>query len=287
MIPSKNAVQWHLPVVVFLWAALTPVAAKGPKMEPEELVTLHLAALGSPESRSVVQSRSAQGRGRMEVLVGGSGFLEGPFVFASRGDKLLFSIQFNHPSYAAEQVSFDGEKCYVGYIKPGVRSQLGQFLFQYDELVKEGLLGGVLSTAWPLLDLKARKPKLNYGGLKKVSGQELLELRYRMRKGGGNLNIRLYFDPESFRHIATTYKLTMTAPMGRTDRESPSQRETRFTLEEWFSDFRPTGDLDLPMHWTVRLTLDTGRGSFLGKWDMTYPQIAHNPSIDPQLFVLH
>lgn len=85
-----------------------------------------------------------------------------------------------------------------------------------------------------------------------------------MRKGGGDLNIRLYFDPKSFRHTATTYKLTMAAPTGRT-----------------------TDDLELPTHWTVRLTLETGHGNFLGKWDMTFQQIAHNPSIDPQIFVLH
>ena len=286
MIPSKISVYWRLPAVVLLLAMLTPVAAKGPKMKPEELVARHLEALGPPESRSVVQSRGAQGTGRMKLLAGGSGLLEGPAVFASQGRKVLFSIQFNDINYAAEQISFDDEKVYVGDIEPGVRSQLGQFLYQYDEIVKEGLFGGVLSTAWPLLDLEGRNPKLDYRELKKVNGQELLELRYRMRKGG-DLNIRLYFDPESFRHTATTYKLTIAAPMGRTPLESARQSETRFRLEEWFSDFRSTDDLDLPTQWTVRLTLETGRGSFLAKWDMTFPQITHNPSIDPQIFVLH
>ena len=75
--------------------------------------------------------------------------------------------------------------------------------------------------------------------------------------------------------------------MGRTARESARQSETRFTLEEWFSDFRSTDDLDLPTRWTVRLTLETGRGNFLGKWNMTFQQIAHNLSIDPQIFALH
>ena len=287
MIPSKISVYGRLPAVVFLLAMLSPLAAKGPKMEPEELVTRHLAALGPPEARSVVQSRGAQGKGRLEVLSGGSGFLEGPVVLASQGRKLLFSLRFNHTNYTAEQVSFDGEQVYVGNIEPGVRSQLGQILYQYDELVKEGLFGGVLSTAWPLLDLEGRNPKLDYRELRKIDGQELLELRYRIRKGGGDFNIRLYFDPESFRHRATTYKLTIAAPMGRTTEESARQSETRLTLTEWFSDFRPTDDLDLPTQWTVRLTVETGRGNFMGKWDMTFPQITHNPSIDPRIFALH
>ena len=87
--------------------------------------------------------------------------------------------------------------------------------------------------------------------------------------------------------MATTYKLTLSAPMGRTSEESARQSETRFALEEWFSDFRPIDDLDLPTQWTVRLTVATGYENFMGKWDMTFPQIAHNPSIDPQIFVLH
>jgi len=287
MIPKKISAYWRLPAIVLLLAMLTPVAAKGPKMEPEELVALHLAALGSPESRSVVQSRGARGTARMEVLMGGSGFLEGPAIFASQGRKLLLSMQFNHPNYTAEQVSCDDEQVYVGNIQPGVRSQLGQFLYQYDDLVEEGLFGGVLSTAWPLLDLEGRNPKLDYRELKKVSGRELLELRYRIRKGGGDVNIRLYFDPETFRHMATIYKLRLAAPMGRTSEESARQSDTRYTLEEWFSDFRSLDDLDLPAQWTIRLTVETGFGNFMGKWDMTFPQIAHNPSIDPQIFVLY
>ena len=101
------------------------------------------------------------------------------------------------------------------------------------------------------------------------------------------MNIRLYFDPESFRHMATTYKLTIAAPMGRTSEESARQSETRLTLEEWFNDFRPVDDLDLPTQWTVRLTLETGLGNFMGKWDMTFSQITHNPTVDPRIFVLH
>ena len=145
----------------------------------------------------------------------------------------------------------------------------------------------MLSTAWALLDLQGRNPKLDCRKLKKVSGLELLELQYRIRKGGRDVNFRLYFDPESFCHMATTYKLTLSAPMDRTSEESARQSETRFALEEWFSDFRPIDDLDLPTQWTVRLTVATGYENFMGKWDMTFPQIAHNPSIDPQIFVLH
>lgn len=284
---QKKAGTRSLPAIIILGALLAPVLAEGPDLEPEELVALHLEALGPPDILATVQNRTAQGVGRFEILLGNAGSLQGPALFVSEGRKIFLSIQFDALFYAAEEVSFDGEECYAGNIQPGLRSHLGEFLYQYDDLVEEGLLGGVLSTAWPLLDLESRRPRLDYEGLKKVSGQELLELRYRMRKGGGDFRIRLYFDPESFRHIGTTYRLRISAPIGATIDESARQSETRYTLEEWFSDFHPTDGLDLPANWTIRLTLDTGTGTFLGKWDMLYTEITHDLSIDPQLFVLH
>ena len=287
MIFPKKAGTRSLPAVLFLVALLAPVLAQEPKLEPEELVALHLEAIGPPEALSALQNRTAQGSGKLQVLMGGFGTLEGPAIFVSEGPKIFLSIDFDYTNYDAEQVSFDGDKAYLGYIDSGVRSELGEFLYRYDEIIKEGLLGGVLSTAWPLLDLETRRPRLNYGGLKKVNGQELLDLRYRMRRGGTDFNIHLYFEPESFRHRVTTYKITIPAGIGTSIEQSSSQRDTRFTLEEWFSDFRSVDGLDLPTHWTIQLTLATTSGTYLAKWEMIYSQITHDLSIDPGLFVLY
>jgi len=38
--------------------------------------------------------------------------------------------------------------------------------------LREGLLGGVLSAAWPLLRLAQQNPKLEYRGLKKMEGRQ-------------------------------------------------------------------------------------------------------------------
>ncbi|MDA2928807.1 hypothetical protein MYX84_02490 [Acidobacteria bacterium AH-259-O06] len=256
-------------------------------MKPEELVARHLEALGSLEARATVQSRSAEGAGRLTLLVGGSGSLNGPASFVSEGRKVLLSIQFGYLQYAAERVSFDGDKTQVGDIRTGIRSQLGELLYnEYNSVIKEGLLGGVLSTAWPLLELESRRPKLKYTGLKKVNDQELLELKYRMRKGGGNLNISLYFDPQTFHHVATIHKFWISAPIGFEPQESSRQSESRYNLQEWFSNFQTTDGLNLPTQWTIRLSIETGRGTYLAKWDMIYNQITHNLSIDPQRFVL-
>ncbi len=285
MVFRYRAITTGVLSLVVSWLMLTAGLAKGPEMEPEELVAKHLESIGDAQTREGVQSRSARGTGRFEVLVGGSGYLEGPASFLSQGNKFRFSIDFNHLNYNSERITFDGDECYVGNIAPGVRSHLGDFFYQYDDFVKEGLLGGVLSTAWPLADLAERRPKLDYRGLKKIDDQELLELRYRMRKGGGDFNINLYFDPETFRHIASIYKLRVSAPMGRTPQESARQTETRLTLEEWFGDFQTRQDLDLPSRWTIRYTVESGQGTSMFKWESVFDRALHNMEINPQMFV--
>ncbi len=284
---QKRARQRNFAAVMILVALLASVLAQEPKLEPEELVARHLEALGPPEILSALQNRTAQGVGKLNVLMGGFGTLEGPAIFVSEERKIFLSIQFDYTNYAAEQVSFDGDKAYLGYIDSGVRSELGEFLYRYDEIIKEGLLGGVLSTGWPLLDLEGRRPRLNYRGLKKVNGQEMLDLRYRMRRGGTDFNMHLYFEPKSFRHRATTYQITIPAGIGTSIEQSSRQRDTRFTLEEWFSEFRSVDGLDLPTQWTIELTLATTSGTYLAKWEMNYSQITHDLSIDPELFVLY
>ncbi|MEE2822345.1 MAG: hypothetical protein VYA53_05125 [Acidobacteriota bacterium] len=272
--------------VVVIVVMMTVGLSKGPEMEPEELVTRHLNAIGDTETREGIQSRIVRGVGRFEVVVGGAGQLEGAASILSQGNKLRLSIDFNHLNYSAERITFDGEECYVGNIEPGVRSQLGNFFYQYDDLIKEGLLGGVLSTAWPLANIEDRGPKLDYRGLKKINDLELLELRYRMKKGGRDFTINLYFDPQTFYHIASIYKLRISARMGRSPEASARQRETRLTLEEWFDDFQTRQGLELPSRWTIRFTIEGNRGTSVAKWDMAFDRALHNMSINPQLFVL-
>ena len=83
MIFPKKFRQPNLPAIIVLVALLAPVLAEGPELELEELVARHLEALGSPEALSAIQNRTAQGVGRLELLTGGSGSLEGPAIFVS------------------------------------------------------------------------------------------------------------------------------------------------------------------------------------------------------------
>ncbi|HLG16109.1 MAG TPA: hypothetical protein VJH03_16620 [Blastocatellia bacterium] len=72
----------------------------------------------------------------------------------------------------AEQLAFDGEHGGSGKLPSGSRSTLGRVLIVENVPLREGLLGGVLSAAWPLLRLAQQNPKLEYRGLKKMEGRQ-------------------------------------------------------------------------------------------------------------------
>ena len=128
---------------------------------------------------------------------------------------------------------------------------LAQFIAANDVILREGLLGGVLNAGWPLLDLAARQVRLDSGGLKDFDGRRLYRLRYRAKNKQGELEIYLYFDPSSFRHVATVYSWSRAQNLGTTMESSSSQPEVHFRLEERFADFQRLGGLTLPTTWSL------------------------------------
>ena len=195
----------NLLVVFFLPSLLLPDEAIAKKLQKEELIELHLRAIGKDP---VSKSRVAEGHGYLDLVQGGRGRLSGPAKLISEGRKLRSSIRFGHAQYPEERAVSDGRRVECAYIRPQVRSQLGQSLCtDFQDIVKEGLYGGVLSTGWALLDVVGRQPELKYKGLKKFHEKKLHELEYKPRKGV-DYRIALYFEPETYRHVASSYRLT-------------------------------------------------------------------------------
>lgn len=260
--------------------------AKEAKLKPEELIEKHLAAIGTPEARAEVKSRMMNGTAEVVFRVGSFGQLSGGSTFASQGNRVRLALKFPHPEYPGEQLAFDGEDVSVGVIHSGRRSELSQFVHEYDALLKEGLMGGVTSTAWCLLDVKTRQPRMAYNGLKKFEGRELHELRYRPRKGLGDFVITLYFEPDTFRHVYTTYVLKIASYMGATPEESARQRDVFYRMREEFGDFRTVDGLTLPHSYKLALTYEGQNQTRLTQWTAAFGEVRHNPELDPSIFAV-
>ncbi len=194
-------------------------------------------------------------------------------------------MKFNSIEYTGENLAFDGKHAATGFLPQGGRSQLSTLLSIRDAPLKEGLLGGVLSTAWPLLRIEEQNPKLEYRGLKKIDGREMHELSYRPRKGDSDLKIALYFDAATFQHIRTRYSLKIEARIGT--RESPNQNpESYYSLTEDFDDFRTVDGLMLPHKYRLQVSVQGNLASSLYDYTLAVNSISHKEAIDDRVFTL-
>jgi len=283
----KSAVSFS----VLLAAAIAVAGFAGPsvpasdKPKAEDLVSKHLDALGTAEARAALKSLNVEGNLLTKFLRGGSGLAGGPFAMVSTGHKFLMEAKFDLPTYPGESYAFDGEKKTIGFVVPGQRSQLEDFLNHNGEVLAEGLIGGTLSTAWPLYDWQTRNAKLDVDGLKKVDGKELFRVTYRPRHGTGDLKIYLFFDPENFRHVKTIYTEQSQAQMGATPGLSSVGGGANLTLEEDFGGFTKVNKLMLPTQWTLRYAQEgIGSGSSMVEFDMTIARIQANPNVSGVTF---
>lgn len=285
--PSYDHIRVLLACILIAaaWAAAPPRRARaGDKLKPEEIVARHLAAVGAAEARESIKTRIIEGTVALAFRAPRAAQGLGRAVLASEGEQNIFGMFFgDSPNYPHEKVGFDGKAVTVSYVRPGVRSPLGDFLHTHEAIVRGGLVGGVLSQSWPLFDLSGGRGKVEGGGTKRIGDRQAYELKY-TPKGGSDLSISLFFDAETFRHVRTEYTRTISAQMGSTPETSSQQSVTRYKMTEEFSDFRKENGLDLPHVYKLKLEIRSGVGSFEGEWATTMTQFSFNQRLAPNSF---
>jgi hypothetical protein len=256
------------------------------KLTAEELVAKHLESIGSEKARTKNTTRIISGNSAVVFRTEPTGQAGGRAVLASEGIKNLIGLSFPTPVYPREQLGFDGNSFVAAFVTPGVRSQLGGFLMTHGVVFKQGLMGGTLSTAWPLLNLSSRNPKLEYAGTRKVDGRTLHELKY-LPRGGSDLQVSLFFNQDTFEHVRTEYIRVIPAPTGSRAYANVEEREIRYKMVEEFSDFKKESELNLPHTYKIKLTVDSQSGTFAADWTIQLLQFMFNEPIDPASFTIH
>lgn len=273
------------PALIVNTPASAAAASPEDKMRAEDVIAKHLESIGTEAARSEVRSRVIVGTSRAVFKVrNNAGAIEGRSVLASESNKILFGMGFDNPDYIGEKFGFNGKRFTVGYLRPGVRSTLGSFILIHDNVFKEGLMGGTLTSAWPLLNLAERKVRLEYSGTDKIGDQMAHKLRYIPSKGS-DLQVSLYFDTKTFRHVRTQYERVVGARFsaGGIDSQA-SQQPSRYKMIEDFSDFKGEGKLNLPHTYKLVLEIETKTGTSVHRWDMSLSQFAFNQEIEEASF---
>ena len=251
---------------ILLIAGLAVIAAPAAdKLSPEDVVAKSVEAFAPADVRAPAEGRQLDCRATWRILVGGSGGLQGPGLLQSRGGKFHLHAEFNNNRYPGEDVVYRGEgDPVIQQLTPGRRSALGEFLYANPVAVRNGLMGGVYNTGWPLFHFDKSGAKLTAHGTRKVDGKKLNEFEYRGPKQG-DTKIYLMFDPDTNQHVMTEYQWLHPAT-NTGNIAAPTGRDTVTTLTERFSEFRQAFGMNIPLVWTIRWNEENGG---IQEWQFT------------------
>lgn len=277
---------------ILLAVGLCVVPATSEKLTPADLVAKHLDSVGAAEARKRVNGTRISGTVELIVKAGGVGTSGGQVMMASHGGNNLVNMTFE--SGESTSFRFDGSKTTVTQFRPGRHTPLEHFFAENDEIVGEGLVGGVLSESWPLLNLQAKNPKLEYAGMKKIDGRQVHALKYKPGKGS-ELNITLFFDAETFQHLRTAYERTVFSTAQTRIPGSPGRLPSvsearsapqRLEVYESFSDFKMEGGLNLPHVYKFELSVQSDRRPMLMNWTFNLTAFTFNAPLDRSEFIV-
>ena len=269
--------------VLLLLLSLVMIAPSvtGQKLQADEIIAKNAASIGSAEKRAAVQSLLAVGEVKVDYITQKNLQAAGRILIGSEGKKIFYGIQTNATDYPQEKVIFDGSRTDVAMVRGGSRSILGNFLQSNTSIISNGIFGGTISTGWHLLSAAERGAKISAAGTKKIDGKETYVLEI-TPKGGSDLDIKLYFDQQTFRHVRTEYSRTSSSSMGRTIDESARQSENKIKVSEDFSDFQDYEGLMLPRKYKLRYAV-SGANTTEIVWTGNFTEFAIN-KLSPSTF---
>jgi hypothetical protein len=250
------------------------------KLTAEEILSKHAASIGTPDAIAAAKTRVMVGDGVLSLQVGGTGVIGGPAQIATEGNKFLFVMILNGVNYPYEKIGYDGKELTVG--RPsGRRTSLAEFLKANSGIVKDGLMGGTLSAAWPLLPNAPKKLKFQSAGTLKIGGKDFYKIEY-IPSGGGS-NAVLVFEPDNFRHVMSEYTVSLPPKFGDQTHNAQAKR-TYYTLTERFSNFGKAGELVLPLNYTLDYSLNEGETAQRSQWNVRIKEVYYNEELDPAVF---
>lgn len=248
----------------------TASGQKKAKLDPEVVVSRHLQSIGSAEALAAAMNRSLLGNSNFKDIRNSIVDVDGTAQFTSSSGNVGMHLVFStRPSddYRQEKIDYDGRRLAVAFATSTRRSPLGQFVFENPEMFKNGLFGGTLNTGWALMADKSSKiRKLDFHGYEKVDGTELIVLRCSI--SGSNLAIKLYFDPETFDHVRTTYAAEIQPPVTISDEGRVSAIKHLFI--ETFARQMPVNGLRMPTVYKINYMYDSSSRSGQLEWTMNF-----------------
>lgn len=258
------------------------LTSKAQELRLEEVVSNHTNSIGKSDKRKELKNM---------VLLGMSEFHSkmperksvGKVAIVSDASNLLVISSFLAESYPYEKIGIFDSKINIPFVNAGVRSPLGDFLWEHPGILKSGLFSGSMSLQWSFLEDYSKRGKLSLAGTKKIDGKKTHVIEYYPQGSSESLKIRLFFDAETFQHIRSEY------------REEYSGKQATFgqlgqvngyvmQLTETYKDFKTQNDITLPTNYKVQYMGSSSKGTFEYEWIFKLNEIKFNQPLKEGFF---
>lgn len=255
-----------------------------PKLKSEDILAKHVTSIGTTDAITAGMNRKFEGSAQVRNVRLAQSLVRGGSFLASARDKQILVMAFQvlaNQDYAGERVAYDGKVVTIPFVSASQRSAVGSFIFAYPEILKHHMFGGTLFSSWALNDPDKHLAKFELQGTEKIADVDTYKVKV-VPKGGTALNIRMFFDATSYRHLRTEYKYTATAATLTVDEGRAT--ETRYTLIEDFSNYKTINELSLPTTYKVTMRVDTARQGMEFEWLINLARFAFDKTNEPEIF---
>lgn len=267
-----------------LFGGLVCPGQEKPKLKSEDILAKHIASIGTADAITAGTNRKFEGLAQVRNVRLAQSLVRGGSFLASAKDKQILVMAFQvlaNQDYAGERIAYDGKVVTIPFVSASQRSAVGSFIFAYPEIIKHHIFGGTLFSSWAPNDSDKHIAKFELQGTEKIGDVDAYKVKV-VPKGGTALNIRMFFDTASFRHLRTEYKYTATA--GTLTVDEGRATETRYTLIEDFSNYKTIGELSLPTTYKVTMRVDSARQGSEFEWLITLTRFAFDKANEPEIF---
>lgn len=274
---AVRKICYSLSLIFFLVSFLS-----AQNLKLEEVISKHTASIGTAEKQKELKNM---------VLLGSSIFESklperksvGRVAIVSEASNLLFISSFVADSYPFEKIGIFGGKINIPFVTPGIRSPLGDFLWEHPSILDSGLFSGSMSLNWNLLKANARKGKLNLAGTKKMDGRKAYMIEYFTEGNSNELKIRLFFDAETFQHLRSEYREEFS---GKDATFGTLGQNNGFVVEliETFSDFKTYEGITLPGVSKIHYMGSSRKGTYEYDWIFNITEAKFNQPLKEGFF---
>jgi len=251
-------------------------------LKAEEVIAKHLDSIGTKEKRDAVKNRIAVGTSQFESKLP-SRKTAGKAVIVSDAKNLFFVSSFSSREYPFEKIGlFDG-KISLPFVTAGTRSPLGAFVADHNKILSEGLFIGAVSSMWSLSNTSLEREKFGSAGTKKINNRKTYALSYYPGGGSTEFTVKLYYDAETFQHVRTEYRHTITGKEA-TFGVLGQQPGVKISLTETFGDFKNADGLTLPHSYQIQYQTDSNSGTYEYNWGITISKYLYNQNLAADFF---